>query len=68
MSPTETIEITLAPHFTVEVETHGFQGPVCADAIRWLETALGGTVAARTRKPEYFQVSRQKAAVKQRQR
>ena len=39
MSPS--IEITVSPDGDVTVQTHGFAGPSCLDASRFLEEALG---------------------------
>ncbi|WP_166822369.1 DUF2997 domain-containing protein [Thalassoroseus pseudoceratinae] len=35
------IEITVSPNGQTTVETQGFVGPVCRDASRFLERALG---------------------------
>jgi hypothetical protein len=36
-----TIEIVISPKGETRVETKGFSGPVCRDASKFIETALG---------------------------
>jgi len=49
----KTITIIVAPDGQTKVETHGFDGPSCTDASKFLETALGRTMEQQY-KPEYF--------------
>ncbi|MDA1257861.1 MAG: DUF2997 domain-containing protein [Chloroflexi bacterium] len=47
-----TIEVTVAPDGSLEIDAVGFRGPDCEQATRFLEEALGA-VSERGRKPEY---------------
>ena len=40
----KTIEITVSPDGKTTVQTHGFTGPSCRDASKFLEQALGQRV------------------------
>jgi hypothetical protein len=55
-----TIEIVVGPAGDIRIEAVAFHGADCEQATRFLEEALG-TVAARTKKPEYHQRSRRTA-------
>ena len=46
------ITVEVAPDGSIKIEGHGFSGPSCEKATRFLEEALG-TVTQRKRKPEY---------------
>ena len=50
----KTIEITVGPGGSTRVATHGFSGPTCRDASRFLELALG-KITAETLTAEYHQ-------------
>jgi len=50
------IEVVIAPDGSTRIEGHGFTGPECEKATRFLEEALG-KVGSRRRKPEYSQVN-----------
>ena len=50
----KTIEITVAPDGSSEVETKGFVGSECQQASRFLENAVGKRVGERL-KPEFHQ-------------
>ena len=54
------IEILIAPDGQLTIEAVGFKGADCDQATKFLETALGLT-AAKQRKPEYHQSTRQPA-------
>ena len=41
----KTIEITVGPKGETQVETKGFTGPVCREASRFVEQALGARTA-----------------------
>ena len=49
----KTITIIVAPDGQTKVETHGFDGPSCTDATKFLETALGRKTEQQF-KSEYF--------------
>ncbi len=49
---TKTIEITIQPDGEASVQTHGFAGPGCIEASRFIETALGRKTDERLT-PEY---------------
>lgn len=49
-----TIEITVGTDGSTRVATHGFSGPACRDASRFLEQALG-QVTAEMLTAEYLQ-------------
>jgi len=51
------IEIIIQPTGEIAIEAVAFKGADCEQATRFLEEALG-TVASRTKKPEYHQRSR----------
>jgi hypothetical protein len=53
-----TIEITVTPAGEIRIEAKAFQGADCEQATRFMEEALG-VVTQRTKKPEYYQRSRQ---------
>ncbi len=55
-----TIEITVQSTGEILIDAVAFKGADCEQATRFLEEALG-TVAARTKKPEYHQRSRVRA-------
>ena len=38
---TKTITLIISPKGETKVETHGFSGPACRDASRFIEEALG---------------------------
>ena len=50
----KTIEITVGTDGSIRVATHGFSGPTCRDASRFLEQALG-KITAETLTAEYHQ-------------
>ena len=52
MSPT--IEVTVKPDGTTQVETRGFSGSACRDASQFLEATLGQS-AEESFTQEYFQ-------------
>jgi hypothetical protein len=52
MKPSITVEVS--PTGDIRIEGHGFKGPECEAATRFLEQALG-IVRAKQRKPEYNQ-------------
>jgi len=54
MKPSITVEVS--PTGDIQIEGHGFKGPECELATRFLEQALG-IVRAKTRKPEYNQTA-----------
>jgi len=54
-----TIEITVNPDGSVEIDAVGFKGAECEKATKAYEEALGGKVTS-TRKPEFFQAAGQK--------
>ena len=54
MNRGEKIEIEIAPDGVVQVEGHGFSGPDCGEAMKFVEVALGGTVTGRNHKPEFW--------------
>ena len=60
MKTQRTIEVTIEPGGSIQIEGVGFQGSDCEKATKFLEEALG-TVTTRTKKPEYYQRSRQAA-------
>ena len=47
------IEIIIHPDGSVSVEAHGYEGPDCKEATRFIERALGN-VQQRKHKPEYY--------------
>ncbi len=49
----QTITIIVAPDGNTKVETHGFDGRSCADASKFIETALGQKTTEQF-KSEYF--------------
>lgn len=59
-----TIEITVRPDGQTQVETHGFVGPDCQTASRFLERALGQTTSE-TFKPEFHQTSSSQNTLRQ---
>jgi hypothetical protein len=52
MKPSITVEVS--PTGEIQIEGHGFKGPECEQATRFLEEALG-IVRAKQKKPEYNQ-------------
>ena len=50
----KSIEVTIKTDGKVEIEAIGFKGGACEKATQAIEQALG-TVAARKKKPEYYQ-------------
>lgn len=52
MKPSITVEVS--PTGELQIEGHGFKGPECEQATRFLEEALG-MVRAKARKPEFHQ-------------
>jgi len=58
-----TIEVTVRPDGSIEVDAVGFHGETCEQATAFLEQALG-PVAAKRRKPEYYR----RAVVRNQQR
>ena len=60
MNTKSTIEILVGPAGDTRIEAVAFQGADCERATRFLEEALG-TVAERSKKPEYHQRSRRTA-------
>jgi hypothetical protein len=52
------IEVTVAPDGQIAIEAVAFKGADCEKATRYLEEALG-VVGQHTKKPEYYQRSRQ---------
>ncbi len=52
MKPSITVEVS--PAGEIQIEGHGFKGPECEQATRFLEQALG-IVRAKARKPEFHQ-------------
>ena len=50
----KTIEITVGTDGSTRVATHGFTGPACREASRFLEQALG-KITAETLTAEYHQ-------------
>jgi hypothetical protein len=55
-----TIEVTITTGGEIRIEAVAFRGADCEQATRFLEEALG-PVVHRTKKPEYYQRSRQAA-------
>ena len=53
-----TIEVTVSPRGDITIEAMAFKGGDCEQATAYLEEALGVT-GQRTKKPEYYQRSRQ---------
>ena len=53
-----TIEVTVSPRGDIMIEAMAFKGADCEQATAYLEEALGVT-GQRTKKPEYYQRSRQ---------
>ena len=60
MKNTRTIEVTVSPIGDITIEAVAFKGADCEQATRYLEETLGAVVT-RTKKPEYYQRSRQAA-------
>lgn len=60
MKSQRAIEVTVSPNGDIAIEAVAFHGADCERATRFLEEALG-TVATRTKKPEYHQRSRRTA-------
>jgi hypothetical protein len=54
MKPSITVEVS--PTGDIAIEGHGFKGPECEQATRFLEQALG-IVRTNARKPEYNQTA-----------
>jgi hypothetical protein len=54
MKPSITVEV--APTGDVQIEGHGFKGPECEQATRFLEEALG-IVRTKAKKPEHNQTA-----------
>jgi hypothetical protein len=50
----KTIEVVVSPIGEVSIDAVGFKGADCEQATKFLEEALG-TVAVKTKKPEYHQ-------------
>lgn len=50
----QTLEIIVRPDGGTQVQTHGFSGPGCRDASRFIEAALGGRQTERLT-GEYYQ-------------
>ncbi|MBT3381189.1 MAG: DUF2997 domain-containing protein [Lentisphaerae bacterium] len=48
-----TIEVTVRPDGSIEIDAVGFRGGTCEQATAFLEQALG-PVASKQRKPEYY--------------
>lgn len=59
----QSIDITVLPSGSVEIDAVGFTGTDCEAATSFLEAALG-TVAQKRRKPEYYREVRQKRVQK----
>ena len=53
-----TIEVVIGPAGELKIEAVGYAGADCEKATQYLEEALGVT-GQRTKKPEYYQRSRQ---------
>jgi hypothetical protein len=45
MNSTRTIEITVTPAGQTTIHTHGFTGPECRNASKFIEQALGQVIA-----------------------
>jgi hypothetical protein len=60
MKNTRTIEVTVSPTGEITIEAVAFKGADCEQATKYLEDALGA-ITTRTKKPEYYQRSRQAA-------
>ncbi len=54
-----TIEIIINTAGELKIDALNFQGPDCEKATKFLELALG-TIATKTKKPEYHQRTQQK--------
>ena len=52
----KTIEIVIDKQGQTTVHTHGFSGPSCREASKFLEQALGATTAEQLT-PEFYQIS-----------
>ena len=48
------IELIISPTGQIRLETHGFNGPACQDASRFLQQALGQTLSEKVTS-EYHQ-------------
>jgi hypothetical protein len=60
------IEIDVLPDGSIKIEGHGFKGPECEKATKFIEDALG-KVSERKRKPEYSMAAMQAAKIGARQ-
>jgi len=58
MNNKRTIEVTVEPTGGIIIEAVAFKGADCEKATQYLEEALG-VAGQRTKKPEYYQRSRQ---------
>jgi len=58
MNNKRTLEVTVEPTGGIIIEAVAFKGADCERATAYLEEALG-VVGQRTKKPEYYQRSRQ---------
>jgi hypothetical protein len=54
MKPSITVEVS--PTGEIQIEGHGFNGPECEQATRFLDEALG-IVRTKAKKPEYNQTA-----------
>ena len=52
---TQRIEIMFGPNGEVVVEAVGYVGNTCAEATKFVEDALGGSIVSNEKKPEYYQ-------------
>ncbi len=64
----EQIEVTIGPDGKVRLETSGFAGDECLDAVKDLETLLGAKDPERELKAEYYDRPEGKTAEKVRVR
>ena len=58
MNNKRTVEVTVSPRGEIAIEAMAFKGADCEKATAYLEEALG-VAGQRTKKPEYYQRSRQ---------
>ncbi len=52
--PTKSITIIVSPKGRTKVETHGYYGPSCREASKFIEEALGKSTVERL-KPTFYQ-------------
>ena len=63
----KTIEVTVAPDGTAQVQTRGFAGRACLEASRHLEAELGLTTSAKLSSEFYANAERSERVALQRQ-